>query len=44
MTAIDIIKKHSLNPNADYTDSWVIKAMEEYAQSELSKKGESSNE
>jgi hypothetical protein len=34
--AIEIIKKHSLNPNADYTDSWVLKAMGEYAQSELS--------
>lgn len=28
--ALEIIKKHSLKPDADYTDSWILKAMEEY--------------
>jgi hypothetical protein len=27
----DIIRKHSLNPAANYSDSWILKVMEEYA-------------
>lgn len=29
--ALDIIKKHTYRPDADYSDSWILKAMEEYA-------------
>lgn len=28
-TALDIIRKHTLKPDADYSDSWVLAAMRE---------------
>lgn len=31
-SALDIIKKHTAKPDADYSDSWVLAAMREIAE------------